>query len=361
MTGPQFRRSIGSKHLSFNVAGLLLLTGILWVVLSPELAESMPATSVALTALAVAAAYQLVSWILDRSLAGLSGAGISIGPTSLSMIGAIEVRCPATERVKHRYTILAFGIYAVFGLLFLSLAGASREAPGRLATAIFAFALTSSMSCLVRLCAVRGLPGGFAADWYLTILTEDEDAADTAAKVLSYGASLVIAFTGFLVLAQPGPWSGWGLATIAFGLECLILTQWYTRRERWMNAAMDRPLAAMGHSRLPTISHAAPISELLSIFAVEGNRAMVVVVDERGRPSGVIQLRQLKAAVHSGGSTHPEEVMVTLSRVPHLPRETTVFDAALYLERTGHLALVTDSPSGAERVVSLAELFRIVD
>lgn len=361
MTGPQFRLSIGSTHFSFSLIGLALLTGILGIVLGAELPESTPPTTVAALAAAIAGAYQVVSWLLDRSLAGLSGNGMAVGPTYVSMIGAIEVRRTASEREKHRAVILAFALYAAFGLLLLWLAATLSDASGTLPTAVFAFAVMSLMSCLLRLCAVRGLPGGFAADWYLAILTDDEDSADTAAKLLSYGASLLIAFTGFLVLAQPGRWSGWGLAAIACGLECMVLTQWYNRRERWMSAAMGRPLAEIGHSRLPTISHAAPISELFSIFAVEGSRAMVVVVDERGRPTGVIQLRQLKAAVHSGGSMLPEEVMVTLSSVPHLPAQTTVFDAALYLERTGQLALVTDAPSGSERVISLEELFRIVD
>ena len=70
---------------------------------------------------------------------------------------------------------------------------------------------------------------------------------------------------------------------------------------------------------------------------MEGQRALVVVTDERGQPTGLIQLRQLRAAVHAGASGHPGEMMITLSDLPHVDRETTVLDAALFLERTGQL------------------------
>ena len=54
-------------------------------------------------------------------------------------------------------------------------------------------------------------------------------------------------------------------------------------------------------------------------------------------------------------------MMITLSDLPDVDRETTVLDAALFLERTGQLAMVFEAASGKLRVVSLAELQAIVD
>jgi CBS domain-containing protein len=162
-------------------------------------------------------------------------------------------------------------------------------------------------------------------------------------------------------LAQPGRWSLWGIAIMAAGIDCMGVTQWHARRRRWVRAAAGLRITDLGHSRLPTIRDSAPVSELLSIFAVEGQRATVVVTDDRGQPLGLIQLRQLRAAVHAGRAEHPNEMMITLSGVPTVSRETTILDAALFLERTGQLALVMEAPEGKRRVVSLEELQRIVD
>jgi len=363
MVGPQLRFTIGTLRAVIGVIDLLVVLVFCWLVLDPGAGNDSSAMWRAFEAAGITAVFFASGLILEQLKLKLTHAGDRVSPTLVSLFGGVVLtRAESTgERRTPRIAITGFIVDAIAALLLLALAVAMHGNSDPWSDLVFvAAALLAGMATL-RLCTIQGLNGGGLARWYLAIIVGDDDSEAQALKTLSMAVSILFLICGFFVVVQQTHWNVWGLPMMAAAVDCAALTQWYSRRERWVRAASEKRVSEIGQSRLPAVRRSAPISELLSIFAVEGQRALVVVTDERGQPTGLIQMRQLKAAVHAGASSHPDEMMVTLSHVPHVDRETTVLDAALFLERTGQLAMVFEAASGKMRVVSLDELRAIVD
>jgi CBS domain-containing protein len=363
MIGPQLRFTFKSLHAAIGVVDLLVVLVFCWLVFDPGKGYDSSDTARAVKSVTIAAAFFAAGLYLEQVKNRLTHAGDPVSPTLVSLFGGVVLtRAESTDHHRAQHMALTgFAVDAAAAATLLALAVVAYGEPGELAEMAFVgSALLAGMAAL-RLSAVQGLNGGGLARWYLAIVFDDEDSESQALKLLSMAVSILFLASGFFMVVQQTQWNVWGLPVMAAGFDCAALTQWYSRRERWVRAASEKRVAEIGQSKLPTVRRSAPISELLSIFAVEGQRALVVVTDERGQPTGLIQLRQLRAAVHAGASSHPDEMMVTLSNIPHVDGETTVLDAALFLERTGQLAMVIESTTGKLRVVSLDELRSIVD
>jgi CBS domain-containing protein len=361
MIGPQVRITFRSLNATIGVVDLLVVLVFCWLVFDPGTDSSdFPRI---LKSLAVAAAFFAAGLYLEQLKIRLTRAGDAVSPTLVSMFGGVVLtRTESMDQHRAQHVALAgFVVDAVAASLLVTLAIITYGESGQWAQLGFVGSALLAGMAVLRLCAVQGLNGGGLTRWYLAVIFDDEDGESQALRTLSMGVSILVLLGGFVISVQQTHWNVWGLPLMAAGVDCAALTQWYSRRERWVRAASEKRVAEIGQSKLPTVRRSAPISELLSIFAVEGQRALVVVTDERGQPTGLIQLRQLKAAVHAGASSHPDEMMVTLSHIPHVDRETTVLDAALFLERTGQLAMVFEGAPGKMRVVSLEELRSIVD
>lgn len=363
MIGPQLRFTVKSLRAAIGGIDLLVVLVFCWLFFDPGSGDDSSDSWRFLKAIAVTALFFAFGLYLEQAKLRVTHAGDAVSPTLVSLFGGVRLtRAESTDHHRaSRVALTGYLIDACAVVLLASLAGLAHGEPGEWAELVFAGAALLAGMAALRLCTIQGLNGGGLTRWYLSIIFDDEDSASQALRTLSMAVSIFLLICGFFMVVQQTTWNVWGLLVIAAGVDCMALTQWYSRRERWVRAASEKRVAEIGQSRLPTVRRSAPISELLSIFAVEGGRALVVVTDERGQPTGLIQLRQLKAAVHAGASSHPDEMMITLSHIPHVDRETTVLDAALFLERTGQLAMVFEAASGKLRVVSLDELRSIVD
>ncbi|CAN5632949.1 hypothetical protein BH23CHL4_BH23CHL4_01520 [soil metagenome] len=363
MIGPQVRFTFRTLRAAIGVIDLLVILVFCWLVFDPGAGNDSSDLWRLLKTAGITLMFFSTGLYLEQLKLRLTHAGDAVSPSLASLFGGVVLtRAESTDHRRAKLMALTgFLIDACTVLLLTSLAVITYGEPGPWAELVFVGAALLAGMTALRLCTIQGLNGGGLARWYLSIIFDDEDSESQALRTLSTAVSIMFMVCGFFVVVQQTSWNVWGLPMMAAGLDCAALTQWYSRRERWVRAASEKRVAEIGQSRLPTVRRSAPISELLSIFAVEGQRALVVVTDERGQPTGLIQLRQLKAAVHAGTSSHPDEMMITLSHVPHVDRETTVLDAALFLERTGQLAMVFEAASGKLRVVSLEELRAIVD
>jgi CBS domain-containing protein len=363
MVGPQLRFTIRNQLVAIGAVDVLVVLVFCWLVLDPGEGSDASAAARIARAGAITVAFFAVGLLLEQLKLRVTHAGDAVSPLVVSLFGGVELTRGETvdERRTNQASSTGFLIDLIAALTFAGLAALAFDESGPWVEMIFiATTLLMGMAAL-RLCMIQGLSGGELMRWYLLIMFDDDEGASQALKALSMAVSVLFLFCGFSMVVQRTTWNVWGLPVMAGGVASAALTQWYSRRERWARAASEKRVGDIGQSKLPTVRSSAPISELLSIFAVEGQRALVVVTDERGQPTGLIQLRQLRAAVHAGASGHPGEMMITLSDLPHVDRETTVLDAALFLERTGQLAMVFEAASGKLRVVSLAELQAIVD
>jgi hypothetical protein len=363
MVGPQLRFSIYSIPVAVGVSDFLILTVFAWLSLDAEPGPRTTDISMLVASVAVAVLVLLIAFAIEYAIISSDSPGDLLGPMQLSFFGAATLS--RGESVYSRRPVAGIWLrYAVnlaiaaSGVVVAAVALTRDGITWR--SALITSVLVTSM-VLLRLCPIQGLDGGKLCRRYFSLIFDDEDTEEQLMRLLSMAISVMYMFSGFFMVMQESRWNHWGLPVIAAGMDTALLTQWQVRRERWARAASRKTIEEIGHSRLPSIKHSAPISELLSIFAVEGQRALVVVTDDRGQPTGLIQLRQLRAAVHAGSEVHPNEMMVTLSDIPRIDRETSILDAALYLEKTGQLAMVFEASAGKLRVVSLDELRGFID
>jgi hypothetical protein len=363
MAGPQVRCRVRGQVYSAGIVDLLVLAVFAWLTIGQH-SDVRPGdlTTAVLSVFVVVVAIGSAI-IAERLRLELASPVAPVSPITISMLGAMTLTRADLERGRRMLATGSRG--ALIDLAVLGggafLAGLSYRHSGLpAATGLAAGAAVAGMA-LLRFMPILGTNGGRLLRWYLQIILEDDD---EERRMLSFATVLtgaLVAATGFPMLLGPTAWNWWGLPVAIAGIDAVIAGYWFSRRERWAVAASKTALESIGHSRLPVISHSAPISELLSIFAVEGERAIVVVVDARGRPTGSIQLRHLRMAIRTRSEIHPDQVMITIDQLPHVERTTTVLDAALHLERTGHLAAVFTGSNGSPRVVSLDELRTVVD
>ncbi|CAN5551984.1 hypothetical protein BH23CHL5_BH23CHL5_05550 [soil metagenome] len=314
--------------------------------------------------LIVLAGFLFVGWFVETFKRVVSGDPSIDEPVLLTLFGG--VRSSGSQYAVKNQGVSAglrgIVVNLVFGTGMFAMAIVSTEQweTSLRSSLVFVIGgLAGSMACL-RLCPVAGLDGGMVATRVASLVCEDVESADQLVRTMGIATGLLASVCGFLMFAEPGPMVIWGFPLLAAGVGMIGLSQWFFVRSRWARLAGQTALADLGRSKLPSVRCSSPISELFSIFAVEGQRALVVVTDETGRPTGLIQLRQLRAA-HGVERLHPDELMVTLSKVPAFDGKTTVLEAALALERSGQRALVVKSDAGRQRVVSLEELEGIVD
>ncbi len=361
MIGSRYRFTLGPLDLALHIPGLAALAITCTILVAHELPENTAIALIALGSASVLAAFLLVMLALDLLPMSLTRQGRLIGPESMSASGASGLWHFESEEAERRNAIVGYGAAVLVALVSALAVTQSHDRAGTAAPLVFVLALLILGASAIRCCPIRPFPGGFAARRAFGILASDEDGVATGSTVMSYLSSAVLAMAGFSIMANPGSWGPWGMALLVASIDCAVLTHASSLRVRWMNKASERTLESIRYSRLPTVSHAAPVSELFSIFAVEGSRATVVVTDDDGQACGLIQLRHLRRAARTGASVHPDELMVTLTDIPEFACDARILDAAIALERSGAGALVTKCGNGKRRVISLEELLRLGD
>ncbi len=361
MPGLRFHLEILSRRFSVIVPGLAALWIALWVQLAghQQTTEAWTRTGIRALAAGVIAVSLLAG--IELLIHFIAPAGKPVGFTRFSVTGSSSLRRRPAAGHDWRQAAVSMAVLSIAAAILLAMAGRLADMPDDVPGVTYVALLFAGGCMLVRLCPIQGFPGGNLANWYLALLAEDDDSAETAARGLSYLSAAVVTLTGGLMLSAPGWWGAWGLAVLAAGVDCLMLTQWHCARGRWIEKAACRSLDDIASSKLPSISQSAQIAELFSIFAVEGSKATVVVLDNAGQPSGIIHLRQLRSLTRTSGSTQPRELMITLADLPQLPSTTSILDAALFLEQHNGTALVSRTPSGKLRVLSLDELQHTFD
>ncbi len=364
MIRPQISIQTPFGFVSIAVVDALIVAVFGWLVLGNVESSITSSLHRAFTALIVLAGFLIVGWLVESSRRALSADSYIDEPVLLTIFGGVRSSGSQFARKNRDIASDLHGMWVSLGVGIGLLAIASnsfdRWDTSTGSALVFVIAgLAGAMACM-RLCPVAGLDGGLVATRVARLFCEEDESADQLVRAMGIATGLLASTCGFLVLAEPGEMAIWGFPLVAAGVGMIGFSQWFFSRARWARLAGQTALADLGRSKLPSVRHSSPISELYSIFAVEGQRALIVVTDDIGKPTGLIQLRQLRAA-QRGEWLQPGELMVTLSKVPAFDCRTTVLEAALALERSGQRALVIESDAGRQRVVSLEELEGIVD
>lgn len=359
MIGPRYRLTFGPLDLALHIPGLAALVVTCAILVAHEMPDNTATTLIVLGSTGALVVFLLATLVLDLIPRSFSKRARLIGPESISAMGASGLWHFDSDGSERRAAFVGYGAAVAMAITSALALTQLHDRANTTAQLAFVLILMIFGASVIRCCPIRPFPGGLAARSAFGILAGDEDGVATGSTVLSYASSLVLGLGGFSIMANPGNWGQWGMALLVASIDCAMLTHASSLRVKWMSKASERTLESIRYSRLPKVSHAAPVSELFSIFAVEGSRATVVVVDGEGQACGLIQLRHLRRAARTGTTVHPDELMVTLTDIPEFACDAKILDAAMALERSGVGALVTKCGDGKRRVISLEELLRL--
>src|SRR5680860_308303 len=259
MIGPRLHFTIRSTPLTIGVSDLLVVVALCWLALETATPAGPSQPAHLLVSAAIAIIFFFFGLLLEYAKHAFSRSGDRVGPALLSFFGAVTLTRAETidESRAVRMGRNGFIINGVTAVIFLELALSAHGEPGLAASAVFVAAVLIMGMALLRMCPIQGLDGGQVSRWYLATIFEDDEGSRQAVGVLSIGISLLFMFSGFLVLAQPSHWNIWGLPMMAAGVDCAALSQWFSRRERWVRAASAQRVDELGQSRLPTIKRSA--------------------------------------------------------------------------------------------------------
>jgi hypothetical protein len=282
------------------------------------------------------------------------------GGISLSIFGGIGVtRSEAVDPGK-RLKIGALGslldvvlLGAAFGLGWFLRGNDSR------ATTLLLVLAAAVGSCMVgRMLPILGLDGGRVLSGFAELLDSSDDGSQIG-KALSYVTAVILVIGGVALILEASVIAYWGISVTIAGLHGMSLSSWYERRCDWIARAIKTPAAEIDTSAYPSIAETAPAIELLEIFAIEGAGTLVVVVDGRGFPVGVVQGewagRYLRRA-------QPEqlvqEVMTPLADLPHLCEGESAAEALHFIEQSSASLAVVRDYRGRAKILSERDLNR---
>jgi hypothetical protein len=361
MVGHSISIRIHTISATIGLIDLWILAVSAWFVLgrAPDLAREPLARVLAVVA--IVTGYFAWSMVFETVRRRAFGAVDQAGIITVRLTGA--ARLPS-DTLSSGFAIGPNSVVVAANVTIAAVGGllAFRLFPGESSAEVVVSSMLLLIGgmALIRIFPVGGLDGAEIGFQIGRILADDDDGAEVVLRVVGTVTGILTALTGFLMLAEPSRWSAWGILILGLGISMVGYAQHSFMLAHWMRVAGRTTLDDLRYSRLPVVPSSAPISELFSIFSVEGHRAMIVVTDD-GEPAGLIQLRHFRAAAHDRSSPGLRDVMMTISEVPEFDRSTTVLDAARELEWRGQLALTYRAGNGKTRVVSLEELKRLFE
>jgi CBS domain-containing protein len=282
------------------------------------------------------------------------------GGISLSILGGIGVtRTEAGDSAK-RLKIGALGslldvvtLSAAFGLGW-----SLRGNDSRAATILLVLAAAIG-SCMVgRMLPILGLDGGRVLSGFAELLDSSDDGSQIG-KALSYVTAVILLIGGVALILEASVVAYWGISVATAGMHGLSLSSWYERRCDWITRAMQTPAAEIDSTAYPTIIESAPARELLEIFAIEGAGTLVVVVDGRGFPVGVVQGEWAGRYLRRAQPEQPvQEIMTPLADLPHLCGGESAVEALQFIEGASVSLAVVRDYRGRARILSERDLNR---
>jgi hypothetical protein len=88
------------------------------------------------------------------------------------------------------------------------------------------------------------------------------------------------------------------------------------------------------------VSATSPLEEMVAVLTVDGPAAIAVVRDAMGNSVGIMQFQQMRAGVgHRKDGLTIEDVMIPITELPEVGRDSTLLDAAVILMDSGRPAV----------------------
>jgi hypothetical protein len=276
--------------------------------------------------------------------------GVSVRRIDLYLFGGSHevIDDTTTPRSETITALAALGCLALLSGMAAAVAYALRDQ-----SAIIAMTSKAIATSLVAITIIQAMPalpldGGRifrALGWYLS----DNAWAGTWVAG-AYARVIAIAFVagGLLMLGQTEERAYWGAGLIIVGLQLLSATRGSTHRSAWQSHSRTLTLGEVAPRHVRHVPATTAIDDVIDQLVGTPDDPVVLISDQTGALCGVLRLSNLKSTKCGDWPTVPVgHVMTSISDLPTLPAEMTVFDAFEALEGKGdQIALIAhgDAP-----------------
>lgn len=359
MVGPRISVQLFGSRITFGAIDVLLATLILFGVLRERFEPPVAPMLIALGGVGLVALYFAVCLLSERLRLRLARTGPPALPLMVSIPTAYGPNlAEARSSVRAaRAGLTGMGIDLGIGLVAVAVYLLVESSDRRLSDLAAVAAIAIGGSAGMRFLAAPSLNGGRVMRWMLGFTLDDDEDAIKGNRAVGYGVAAVLFVTGVLLVASEGEAGFWGVGIAAVGIDLGVLSTLATRQTYWLQTADTRTVGDLLESPHAVVSAANPLGEMVSVLAVDGPSAIAVVRDAQGNAVGIMQFQQMRAGVgnRSEGLTI-EEVMIPLSDLPEVQRESTLLETATTLLQSGRPAVRFKKDHGRWGIVTARDI-----
>jgi hypothetical protein len=359
MIGPR----LSLQLLGFRFTIAVLDIALCSVVFAGALYERFPRTDHAAIAasfgIVLAGFFFLIALGIERLRLRWSSCGTPAGRTLVGIAGATTTTLKEAKSPDRaaRAGLAGMAIDLTVGLLCALAYLQFNGRHGRVDDVLVAAAIGIGGSAVLRFLTAPSLNGGRLFRWFLELTLDDDEAAIRGTGFQGIAVASLLFAVSIATLAAEGEVAYWGLGLATAAIDIAALSPFTVRRLRWLQTADERRLRELTDTPHPLVSADSPVSELISVFSIDGPKTVAVVQNRDGYHVGIVQFRQLRGAIGAGKQLPPiSSIMTPLANLARLSPETTLLDASTFLDHDRRPAVVFESAPGRLTVVTTNDL-----
>jgi hypothetical protein len=359
MVGPRISFHIAGSRIALGVIDLVLAALVLIGVLHERLRPNGNLIWIVPVGIGLVFLCYGINLFSERLRGRIARTGAPALPTVVTLPVAYgpTVAEARSQIVSGRGGAAGMGIDLAIGLIavavFLLVDGGGRRLTDLAAVA----AIAIGGSAGIRFLAAPSLNGGRVIRWMLEFTFDDDESAIRALRMTGYGVAFTLFTAGILLLAAEGEGGFWGIGLATAGIDIGVLATVATRQTFWLQTAEQRTLGDLFEAPHAMVSASSSLDEMISVLSVDGPSAVAVVRDPAGLPAGIMQFRQMRAGVGRGNQELTiGDVMIPIDRLPLVPRDTSLLEAAQLLLANGAPAIRYENAHGKMVIATMRDI-----
>jgi hypothetical protein len=359
MVGPRISFHFFGTRVAVGAIDVVLAALILFGVLRERVEPPLAPLFIALGGIALVALCFAVSLLSEHLRLRLSRSGPPALPFTISIptaYGPTVAEARASVRAA-RGGLTGMGIDLTIGLIAAAVYLLVQSSDRRMYDVAAVAAIAIGGSAGLRFLAAPSLNGGRVMRWMLGFTLDDDEDALRGTRLIGYGVAVVLFVTGITLLASEGEAGFWGVAIAAAGIDLGVLATLATRQTFWLRTAEERTVGGLLEAPHAVVSAGSPLDEMVSVLTVDGPAAIAVVRDANGNSVGIMQFQQMRAGVgHRKDGLTIGDVMIPISELPEVSRESTLLEAAVVLLESGGPAVRFENERGKTTIATARDI-----
>lgn len=359
MVGPRISFHVAGIRIALGAIDLVLAALVLIGVLRERMEPPLHLILAVPAGIVLVALCFLVNLLSERLRLRINRSGTPALPTvvTLPTANGPTVSESKSTNLAARGGAAGMGIDLAIGLVAVAVYLLFDGSERRLGDLAVVAAIAIGGSAGIRFLAAPSLNGGRVVRWMFEYTFDDDESAIRITRMIGYGVAVALFTAGVLLLSSEGEGGFWGIGMAAAGIDVAVLASLATRQTFWLQTADERTLEDLLEAPHAMVSVNSPLDEMIAVLSVDGPGAIAVVRDAVGNPAGIMQFQQMRAGVgkRSPGLTIGD-VMIPISDLPQVTRETSLLSAAHLLLESGRPAVRFENARGKTVIATARDM-----